>query len=29
MTIQALLNYIAGLEARIKVLEDAATTPTT
>jgi len=29
MTIQALLTYIAGLEARIKVLEDAATTPTT
>ena len=29
MTIQELLTYIAGLEARIKVLEDAASTPTT
>lgn len=28
MTIQELLTYIAGLEARIKVLEDAASTPT-
>ena len=29
MTIQGLLTYIAGLEARIKILEDAASTPTT
>lgn len=29
MTIQALLTYIAGLEARIKTLEDAAAAPTT